>query len=729
MEDASKAYEILALPDRASGADFAQAFSGKGFCMLYDLLNGKAYLLAKGINVKIAEAAIEGSIFKEAEINEIDPGRYKLIAAFPTSNAIDLCKFCQVNALALVCLEPAERAALEKAKSRIEREISKTQTRLSRTDGYLQHTTTQSELYYNSDTRIALLSMLDSINAAIMASWTAYKVNMAIFGEDANQLLQFLKPKMLILKTEEAKAGSLVMVVKTLKKSAGVILDIAASSKFLDMPNSIRRMKTIKANASPANGSIVLGRVMKDGVKEAEEMGITPSTLNLGTIIAGLPGTGKTYAAMGIIEQAISAGSKAVIISPTSEWNSFGKTHGLEVVSLYNPYAQINFFKCDSSINIERFYENLATLLAIASDAGPYTRSLEKVLLGAFQKIYAVSRNPDPLAVYKAVDEEIAETHAKRNNAGIEYTKHGENVRAALQNLRLMLMRPEFAYREGMDMSALTKKGAVFDLSNVSNNMKKFYYALLLNQVYSIAETLDLKGDNELRFILCLEEAQLVLQNGDYTAASIDLMQRIQDFRKRGIGLMLITHNVTDIEQDIRRLCQTKLYFRQSADTAKYAANDLMFDETKEELESVLKRLGHRTCAVNYVEDFGDRKEPGASVILKAKQVSAGKCDEQENVQSVTGMEQKTQRTTIKLTRQGIPVSMKIEMAYAGEKIYKGSTNEKGVAEIGNTLKDRPYELFVLGEKKKETKKFEINGGKENSIEIDSEQPRKQEQE
>ena len=220
-------------------------------------------------------------------------------------------------------------------------------------------------------------------------------------------------------------------------------------------------------------------------------------------------GTGKTLCTMNIISQ-IKKKSKVVIISPTEEWSCFGDQNNMEVVRLYEDKVQINFFKCDSLINIERFYENLAILIASASNAGPYKNSLEKCLIAAFSSIYNKTRTPDPVEVYLEIENEIVRRHAVSNNSGIRYTKHGENIMAALEDLRLMLLKREFAYEKGINFRELIERGVVFDLSSISNKMKPFFYALILWQIYSLADEFNTNGDNELRMLICLEEAQLV---------------------------------------------------------------------------------------------------------------------------------------------------------------------------------------------------------------------------
>ncbi len=560
--------------------------------------------------------------------------------------------------------------------------------------------------------------MLRSVNSAILSSYTGYEVFLAVSGKDLDKAIAYIGENFFVLSRNRVFADSLHSLMNKGLRVANV-LDLEMSSRFIVFAPSVRTLQTTGQKKEQEDGDIVLGRSLVDGVFPGNNIAIWSSTLNLGTIITGLPGTGKTLEAMSIAEQALSSGSMFVVISPTEEWNKFGYIHGLEVVSLYKSGLPINFFKCDSQINIERFYENLATLLSIASNAGPYTRSLEKVLLSAFKKVYDKTRNPDPTDVYEAIEEEIIEKHAKKNNVGVEYTKHGENIRASLQSLRLMLMRSEFAYAIGIDFSELVKKGVVFDLSNVSNNMKPFYYALILNQIYSIADSFDINGDDKLRLLIFLEEAQLVLRNDEYTAATADLMQRIQDFRKKGVGIVLLAHSITEISQSIRRLCQTKLYFRQSSDVARYAAEELIFKNMpKDRLVDLLKTLGQRVCAVNYVEISGEGKCAAESLLIKTKEVKFPELKEAAQSQPLPVSLQKA-KTIVHVLKNGRPFEAHASIFYIGEKVFDGICRN-GEIELESALKGKKYRLFVFGEKKKDTLVFDITGGELNEIEINS---------
>jgi len=719
----ANAYRILSLPERLDAKLFVEAMLGNGFAIYHDFENGSTYLLTEqGTSPEFLCNAIAGMKLEDSQL-DLEAKRFECLSVFPNSFPAIADMYEVLNgakAGMIVIFTPSSESRVRKVKRKVEYEISKKEIRQTRSQNYrIESTSRQSELYFDSDIRALLISMLNSLNSAMLANGIAYEVNVAVLGPDSDKVAEYTRAKFFVLEKWNAQAGSYGELLEKAKRHGSVPVDISLASKLVFFANSISRVHLVpqQSGSGMAEKGILLGRVLDKGVKEGAELRVREDTLNLGAIITGLPGTGKTYAAMNIAEQALESGTPVVIISPTQEWNAFARKHGLNVMSLYLSPTKINFFKCDTGINIELFYENLATLLAIASNAGPYTRSLEKVLLAAFKKVYTETRSPDPTLVYDEIEKEIIEAHAKKNNAGVEYTKHGENIRAALQNLRLLLMRPEFAYAEGVDMSELLSEGAVFDLSAVSNNMKQFYYALLLNQVYSLTDSLDVYGSDKLRFLVCLEEAQLVLQNDEYTAAALDLRQRIQDFRKKGVGLMLVTHNITDINQSIRRLCQTKLYFRQSADVAKIAANDLMFmGEQEEAVADLLKSLGHRVCAVNCLSLQNEAKEPMRSLLVKSAEFSfgeasktAGQCEYESNDAKASA----TTSTVISLIGSDGPVRARIEVYYVGEKVFEGETNDQGKACIENTLEGKPYKLAVLGDKKKDTRNFEIIGGEQ----------------
>ncbi|EQD34571.1 hypothetical protein B1B_17138, partial [mine drainage metagenome] len=139
---------------------------------------------------------------------------------------------------------------------------------------------------------------------------------------------------------------------------------------------------------------------------------------------------------------------KIAVLSSTSEWDSFAISHNFHMVRLYSDRIPINFFACGRQSDKVKFYEDLSVLLSAASKSGPYRNPMEKCLLNAFKRSYRDNHAPDPLDVYNDIEDSIIRLHGKRTNVGVKYTKHGENIKSALENLRTILSRDEFSSAE-----------------------------------------------------------------------------------------------------------------------------------------------------------------------------------------------------------------------------------------------------------------------------------------
>ena len=719
-------YMVAALPESLDKRLFTEALLRQQFAMYHELSSRRTFLMASaGIDVLLK--ALPGLEVEELQPETLAEGEVTcLVIAGPhdgadvIGNAYRL--FGGLRAGILVVFTPMSHEAVISAKLKTERLLSDKETGLTeststRAEVMSQTSARHRDSYSDSEERDFLMSTLETLKSAALMNGRAHKIVVFLIGDYA-KVEDYLSSKLAVLERKIVRQRSLEALCEAARSIDAMPFSYASAAKMVGFSNAIRINRAIGTAAPESAGEVSFGQVMEGSVKETGlSANASASSFNLGTLISGVPGTGKTFAAMHIVGQlAQMKGLKIAIISPTDEWNSFGRKSGLRVIRLLRSETQFNFFKCDSGIEIDRFYENLAMLLASASEAGPYTNSLEKCLLAAFRRVYAEDRAPDPVGVYEAIEDAIVEQHGKRSAVGVKYTKHGENSRSALENLRSMLNRPEFSKREGESFSELLERGVVFDLSGISNKMKPFYYALILNQVYSVADMLDTRGDGELRMLLCLEEAQTVFrQERNGSAATADLAERIQDFRKRGVGLLLITHNVTDIDPSIRRLCQTKLYFRQSSDIAKFAANDLLFGEgEKEELAERLKSLEQRVCALNYLQG----RERACAAFAKLPEHEAGKQDEAPS--KPTGDSSAIGKMTIKIADKGgaAKEGARIQVFYVGEKVYEGATDSQGSVEVSRTIKGNGYRLVVLGEKKKDSRVFGVVGGETNVIKL-----------
>ncbi len=722
-----RTYEIDSLPTEIDLEAFLGAMLGSQFMLCHDFKEGRTYVAFEDADTYVRiKHAVAGIIMHEAGIagRRLNHPRYavgysatrvdrdgKVLEIFRDLYGI----LSHSGAMFLVSFVPASTGQVDAARLRVEEMASGKSIRLTRNLGSRNGSPSatdsmQMELFYESDERRMLLSLLESLNAASMRNGIAYRIS--IIFENNDQVNEYIKARLFVFENRGINVGSVNDAYEFAKHADALPLSHSCAAGYLSFSDRIDRHGTIATRYGGGNGgNIELGEYLHGSVTgRGETLRLDYRTFNLGTIISGLPGTGKTATAMNLIRQ-LSRESDAsiVVLSPTGEWNAFGRRAGARIIRLYDETVRLNFFKCDSEINIERFYENLAMLIASASNAGPYRNSLEKSLLSAFRKSYAFTVSPDPAEVYACIENAVIEQHGKRSNVGVKLTKHGENVMAALQNLRLLLMNPQFAYCDGEDFLGLLKAGVIFDLSLVSNSMKPFFYALILNQVYSFADMLDTNGNDELRMLLCIEEAQLMLDKEGESAATLDLEQRIQDFRKKGIGLMLIAHSVTDISPGIRRLCQTKVYFRQSADVAKYACGDLVFGEEEARLVTdKLKSLPQRRCAVSYIAIEDGMRMPKGSVFVEAMFSQSP----EEAQPEVKMSKRRAKATAITVTENAAPrAGAAIRMIYVGETVFEGMTDARGRVVAEGLLEGRTYKMLVLGAKRSETREFSIIGG------------------
>ena len=729
-------FEIEAVPEKFDTGLFLDSMLGLQFMLIHRFKESRSFIVSEDYRIgERVSYTVLGIRLKNLQNYELRVRNPKTLIAFDTRDVKDkegpildnIHRVLEgISSDLILSFVPSSERDIMALKEQVEELASSDKIRVSKNFGDKRlgedSGSIQSELYYDSGKRKITLAVLNNLNDIMVKNGIGYKLNLILTDGSDSSLENYLSSKMLVLSEKKLRSNTLEGIWNEVRNCDSLPISYRNAEFLINFPDKIRRVKIIKTeinkDSENING-ISLGSYVDGSVREDRNViKIDPSTLNLGMLITGLPGTGKTFAAMNILGQLERTGSHIAIIAPTEEWGAFANKIGVRVLKFHNENFKINFFRCENRYNKEKFYENLAMLLAHASNAGPYKNSMEKCLLSAFSKVYSESLDPDPNYVYEKIEEAIIENHGKRNNTGIRYSKHGENIRAALQNLRLILLKPQFAYNDGLELFKIIREGVVFDLSGISNNMKSFFYALTLNQIYSFADLINEKGNDELRMVICLEEAQLIFDSDEQSAAMLDLRQRIQDFRKRGIGVMLITHSVTAINLRIRRLCQNKIYFRQSADVVKYAANDLIFEgEEAEELEERLKMLEYRICVVNYVSSEKKIKKPEKSLFLKIPEYFL----QEEDIDTKTREVINRKATKINLIRNGEHVrdmQTPIEIRYLGEHVISVFADKDGQILIENLLEQKKYKMTIPGKTKRSARVFDFYGGCRVDIDI-----------
>ncbi|MDE1869534.1 MAG: ATP-binding protein [Candidatus Micrarchaeota archaeon] len=712
-----RAYTITSLPETLDLPAMVSSVLGAQFMLMHDFSSHRTSLLCDDPElVERISKAIPG--FEATPSSCPNISRLKAFILFPPADALEILSDIyriigkKEARLYVSFAKPDFHGALV-FKRRVEDLLSRRETRITKMNGgkFAPSHSIQSDLYYNSDERATLLSLLNELNLITATNGSGYRV-VLIADEEGDSLERYLSAKGLVLESMALNCRNAESLYSKMREMEAAPLSHQSAAKYLCFSERIERRKIVKTwQAESAKGEIELGRVLEDGVIETKlPIRIRKSSLNLGTILTGLPGTGKSVAAMSLFSDLNGEeGSRTsiAVIAPTKEWGQFAARNGLNLIRFYYSNVPINFFRCGSAATREKFYENLAMLLAHASNAGPYQNSLEKCLLTAFRTVYSSQLCPDPTEVYMQIEEAIIERHAKRTNTAVKYTKHGENIRAALENLRQMLFRPEFAATDGIDIEEMLRQGVVFDLSNVGNNMKQFFYALILNRIYSFADGLDEMGNESLRLAIILEEAQVALSQNELSAINLDLKQRIQDFRKKGVGLCLITHSVTDIPASVRRLCQTKLYFRQSSDIARYAAQDLGLEVEEQDGIGKLRSLEQGSFAALYLESKGNERIPRGPIFAKA-QMGSQRAGDRVMPLTLSKIEMETD-CQVAIKEAGEPLrNAKVELSYLGMVIARGATDEGGMITFKSLIRGKSYLLAAIGEKKRNGRSVQI---------------------
>jgi hypothetical protein len=625
-------FVVSGIPDIFMAENLLETLGRNNFAIIYDVVSKRSCIWledGKDDLIRKLELSIQG--FTTVTASGISLGKMNVFSFYRISEEKedpmhDLFAQNLNNSLVIVVFITANEKEIEYAKQYAESLLSSKGIRQTEQGErglqglFGSSSSIHRDLYKDSEEIMMAKSILYSINSAISKNHLLYKT-FVLFREEDGEIGEYLKNRFAILAEMKVTANDFSVLVNKISRIRAFTFGTAYCSNFINFYGS-RKLRTVKTEPiSNSTSGIPIGKLMQNAVSESSgDVCIEISSLNLGVLITGLPGSGKTMEAMHLIDRIInSSHTPTFVIAPSEEWDTFAISHGMNLIRLFSDSLNINFFRCPQMANKDKFCQGLAIILSSAAGAGPFRRPMEKCMLNAFRKVYQDTTTPDPVDVYHEIEESIISLHGKRTHTGVKYTKHGENVKAALESLRIILNDPNYSTRNGLNFEELLVGGAVFDMSAASTATRSFLYALVLNQLYSITSRFDTKGDDELRMLICVEEAQIIFKD-ELSPAVEDLKQRIQDFRKRGIGLMLMAHNISDIELGIRRLCQTRLYMKQAPDSAYIAAKDLIFPEVEpEKVVEKLKLLDSRVGALSFITRKGKEKIQEETVFVKTE--------------------------------------------------------------------------------------------------------------
>jgi len=345
---------------------------------------------------------------------------------------------------------------------------------------------------------------------------------------------------------------------------------------------------------------VFLGNEMLKGVNTTErKIRFHKSAFNVHSEISGMQGMGKTTLATMIANYALEEKVGTIVLTPDNEWSRLGREKKDIIIVPFRKNPPINLVERPRDVPADIFYQNLSILLSSSAGAGPYTRPLRSVLLSAFTKLYKENPNPSLEEVYIAIDDAIEEMFGLVNWKTGEKTfdKYGQNLKSSLEAFRQILLKENYRVREGVRMDDCIKRGAVFDLSGVSDLIRPLIYAFLLSQIFSrVMVRFDEKGDMDPRLLIIVEEAHLVFREDRHyregaEEATRELESRLGQLRKRGVGIMLITHFINQLAEGIRRHTQSRFVFKQDSIGAEDAVKDLAFDPSRDHQELAMTKL------------------------------------------------------------------------------------------------------------------------------------------
>lgn len=738
MNETFEFYKVLGLPDKPFDAcKIFECVGKRNFMLIYDLAGSLSIIGLSATDPQELQQSVVRGIpgmallpfeyhLLEGNLDTMAFPVYKNIEKFDNKSFNDIFDVIPKKGFLAVIFINTDLEGIGSIKMHLESVLSSKSIRETGSSfkTYFSSrvsSTISRDIYHESEERLMLSNIIDSLNKAILGNGLAYKIFL-LLPKSSTELRKYVDIRVLMLAEYNFK-DSIENIVDYLSKRPCIPFGVDYCKEFMNFYGFHNVNHVVSAPMPLQEGGIEVGKFMKDGVLEADlPIVINPTSINLGFLITGLPGSGKTREAMSIIDSLELSEQKKkpaiFIITPTTEWREFASEHRMFFVKLYEDSTPINFFRCPNTIETEKFYGNLAMILSSAANAGPYRNPMEKCMLNAFRKIYAQTTIPEPTQVYNEIEESIIRYHGRRTSAGVKYTKHGENIKSALENLRGILNREQYSVRDGIKIEDFLENGAVFDVSAASSSTKTQLYALVLNQIYALTNNFDANGDNELRLVICLEEAQTIFEDPDSPAVQ-DIKQRIQDFRKQGIGLILLAHNVTDIDVGVRRLCQIKLYLKQAPDTALLASKDLIFANVEQDdLTLKLKTLGSRSGAFSYVSKSGNEKTQQDTIFIKTK-IYENKADNYEynpiidykNKHNISATRVIRSKIALKLGEYNkiksddLQDSYYVQVRFLGEEVATIPLKGLDSSEI-SLLEGKEYTIHILNKKERVLKEF-----------------------
>ena len=371
--------------------------------------------------------------------------------------------------------------------------------------------------------------------------------------------------------------------------------------------------KKLSSNREKLNQSIIsegnfkLGRILnasRTQEGDAAHAGVPLNDFTKHGLIVGMPGSGKTNFSLGMLLQFWRDFQIPFLaIEPTkSEYRSL--LDAIDELQVFTPGKNfispfvMNPFVPPENVRLETYKSTLKTAFeAAVSMATPLDLIFEETINNCYSDFkWLDSYTTDDRGEIFNISDFIR--CFKKTFEDIGYTGDARNIgRAGLVRLRSLVNL--FDQYSTIPVKDLLNKPTVIELAALENSdQKALIIALVLLSVLSYVNT-NYMGTGDLRNVILLEEAHVLLDSGSTSGAegaepraiAQGLIKRIlAEMRSYGVGMIVADQSPRKVTSDIVALTDMKMVFRLVEKTDKQMiADSTNMDETKMQRLSRLK--------------------------------------------------------------------------------------------------------------------------------------------
>lgn len=266
----------------------------------------------------------------------------------------------------------------------------------------------------------------------------------------------------------------------------------------------------------------------------------TSSESNPHIVISGMSGFGKSTLFKSLLSQIVNSGVSCLIFDAHNEHASIVRTLNGEIHNAL--YAGINILELDGASVSERISELTRLFKEVYSLGYIQATKLSECLWYTYRKAGARSK----------VDRQLQHT-PKINDLLDELNIFIRNSKSQSENHTLLHLKDRIsllsstAFSGGtMKMESLITGLNSFSLANIKGKEAKLIYiGELLGRLYAMMH--DGKKDS-LKLYIMIDEAQFLIDNSDNNPV---ISKLIEEGRKYGIGVIIVTHAATTLNRKI----------------------------------------------------------------------------------------------------------------------------------------------------------------------------------